>query len=637
MQNKLLKSGLFVFALLMLVSFSAKVLASVTPTLSLAGTGDGDSVQVNITGDSNASVLLFYTKSGAGLQFNSIGNTNSSGVLTTTISTSSYGIVAGSSVYVTTSGLNGVQSASQPWPAVASLLSSSNMLTLSQTGLVMQIGQSATATASNLNGSTLYLATNSNPVIANFSVSGSSITVTASSYGTTTGTFCLINNTSDCGSIYVIVQNTSAQPLSFSQSSVSISSGQTIAVSIYGGSGVYSVLNNSSQNGASVQTSISASTITLTTGSTTGSSSITICTTDMTSCGIINVTVGTANSSIVSFSQSAPTVTVGQSLNISIFGPTSSLFYVSSNSNPSIVQANLSGSTLSLLGIANGASTISICASSTNCASLSVSVNSNSSTGGSLVLSQDSVNLSVGQTANITISGGTMPYNISSNASNIAQSSLNTNVLTLSGISVGTSLMNVCSASGNCATLSVNVGVPGSVSNLPAGCSSTAGYSLTTGVLCSTISSNTTTVLPTGCISASGYSQTTGQPCGYVSTPVVNIPADCIGAAFSVSTGIACPASTIITTPVPVATVVSVPAPTTTTTAFKFTTTLSLGSTGTSVNELQTKLKTLGYYTGKIDGGFGPITEKAVKAYQKAHGLPQVGSVGPLTRADLNK
>jgi len=643
MNKKLLASSVLFLAVIMFLSFSTKAFA-MTPVLSLAGTGDGDSVQLNVTGDPNASVILFYTKNGAGPQMPSIGTTNANGTLTTTISSSGYGVVVGSSVYIKTGGITGTQSATIAWPAVASMLSSSNMLSLSQTGLVLTLGQSATVTASNLNSSSLYLSTNSNPVIANFSASGSQITVTGISYGTTTGTFCLINNNANCGSIYVIVQNSSAQPLTFSQSSVSISSGQTIAIQISGGSGIYSVLNN---NSGIVTTGISGSTISLTTTGTTGSSSITVCSTDMQSCGIINVTIGTANSlSAVSFSQSAPTMTVGQSLNISIFGPTNSLLYVASNSNPSIVQANISGNTLSLLGIGNGSSIVNVCVSASNCGSLTVTINSNSSNGGNLVLSQESIYLSTGQTGNITISGGSMPYNILSNANNIVQPNLNGNVLSLYGLSTGTSLMNVCSASGNCATLSVNVNVTNTTSTLPAGCSSTAGYSLTTGQLCSTISTSATT-LPTGCLSATGYSQTTGQLCSSIPAVAVAIPTDCTGTLYSISTGQACPASTVNTTPVvtptPAVITPTVPTPTpevttsTASTVFKFTKTLNLGSKGAEVSKLQQKLKTLGFYTGKIDGGFGVATEKAVKAFQKAHKLTQVGSVGPLTRALLNK
>jgi len=619
MKHSILKKfGLFLFSLGVLIFFmffSAPIAQAITPTLSLAGTGDGDSVQISVTGDPSTSVLFVYNKSGSGQQISSIGTTNVSGTLTTTVSSSSYGIPSGALVYVATGSINGPQSATVAWPAVASLLSPSNMLSLSQTGLVLSVGQTATITASNLNSSSLYLSGNSSPIIANFNISGSQITVLANSYGSTTGTFCLINNTANCGSVYVIVQNSSAQPLTFSQSSISLSPGQTIAIQISGGSGSYSVLNNSSQNNGVVTTNISGSNITLTTTSTAGSSSITVCSADMTSCGIINVTIGNAISSAVSFSQANPTITVGQSLNISIFGPANSFYYVASNSNPNIVQANLSGSTLTLLGITNGSSVLSICATANNCGSLTVTVNSNSTSGGKLTLSRDSVNLSTGQTASVTISGGSMPYNILSNVNNIVQSNLDANVLTLYGLNNGTNLMNVCSYAGNCATLSVTV----SSSAPPADCTGSVKFSMTTGQLCANyVASAAPAALPADCLGTTQYSAGTGQLCTNYVAPAAPAPV------------VSPPATTTNAT-------TSAPAKTTKTTTFKFTKSIKQGSSGTEVSELQKKLSALGYYKSKVDGKFGPTTDKAVKAFQKAHKIPQVGNVGPQTRSLLNK
>ena len=71
---------------------------------------------------------------------------------------------------------------------------------------------------------------------------------------------------------------------------------------------------------------------------------------------------------------------------------------------------------------------------------------------------------------------------------------------------------------------------------------------------------------------------------------------------------------------------------------YNFTKTLQRGSKGEGVTELQRVLIANGYL--KIDAPtefFGPATEAAVKAYQKANGLEQVGVVGPKTRALLNK
>jgi len=49
------------------------------------------------------------------------------------------------------------------------------------------------------------------------------------------------------------------------------------------------------------------------------------------------------------------------------------------------------------------------------------------------------------------------------------------------------------------------------------------------------------------------------------------------------------------------------------------------------VKQLQTLLKTLGYYSGRIDGVFGTGTEKAVIQYQKDNGLTPDGKVGKAT------
>ena len=54
------------------------------------------------------------------------------------------------------------------------------------------------------------------------------------------------------------------------------------------------------------------------------------------------------------------------------------------------------------------------------------------------------------------------------------------------------------------------------------------------------------------------------------------------------------------------------------------------------VRALQTALTYLGYSTQGIDGYFGPNTEAAVKAFQKAKGLTQDGIAGPETFKALN-
>jgi peptidoglycan hydrolase-like protein with peptidoglycan-binding domain len=54
-------------------------------------------------------------------------------------------------------------------------------------------------------------------------------------------------------------------------------------------------------------------------------------------------------------------------------------------------------------------------------------------------------------------------------------------------------------------------------------------------------------------------------------------------------------------------------------------------SKGTEVENIQARLKQLGYYKGSADGKFGSGTEKAVKALQRARQLEVDGKVGPAT------
>ena len=82
---------------------------------------------------------------------------------------------------------------------------------------------------------------------------------------------------------------------------------------------------------------------------------------------------------------------------------------------------------------------------------------------------------------------------------------------------------------------------------------------------------------------------------------------------------------------------VSAPAPAPQASAGEFVSNLGLGSKGAEVKQLQAKLRELGFFNHPTDtGSFGGVTRAAVRAFQKAQGLSQVGFVGPGTRAALN-
>lgn len=62
---------------------------------------------------------------------------------------------------------------------------------------------------------------------------------------------------------------------------------------------------------------------------------------------------------------------------------------------------------------------------------------------------------------------------------------------------------------------------------------------------------------------------------------------------------------------------------------------LKMGSTGSDVSDLQTQLKSLGYYTGTIDGMYSTGTQSSVESFQQQNGLTADGIAGRATQDKL--
>ena len=62
---------------------------------------------------------------------------------------------------------------------------------------------------------------------------------------------------------------------------------------------------------------------------------------------------------------------------------------------------------------------------------------------------------------------------------------------------------------------------------------------------------------------------------------------------------------------------------------------LQQGATGGEVKELQRRLKMWGYYSGSVDGIYGPATVEAVKYFQRKNGLTPDGIAGRATYVAL--
>jgi hypothetical protein len=437
------------------ILFSAPNAYAATSTLSLSSASDGDSVQLAITGAVNSNVVFYYTKIGAGLQINYLGKTDANGNFSSSLSTAAYGISGNTVVYVT---VNGQKSNEAAWPYLAA----ASVLSLSQTSVILPLGQTSTLTVYNNGTNFVYLSSNSNPPVVNVNVDGNKVTLKALNFGSTVVNVCAGIGTPSCASVYVTVQNTGGQALAFSQNNPTVAAGQNVAVTVIGGIGTYTLLNNVNAN--VIKASLSGNTVTLSTTNTSGSSAITICSSDMSSCGIINAVVGNVSSSGLTFSITNPTMSIGQNLSITISGGAGGDYSIFSNTNTDAVSANISDSGLVLIANNGGVATITVCSSMGNCTPEVVTVNYNTARGGSMTLSQNNLWLLAGQSSSITVSGGTMPYSAVGYSENTLKASFNNNILTITGVNAGSALVNICSA-GGCIGLSVLVSGSSSADN----------------------------------------------------------------------------------------------------------------------------------------------------------------------------
>jgi len=239
-------------------------------------------------------------------------------------------------------------------------------------------------------------------------------------------------------------------PISFSQTNLTLSIGQSANVSIYG-SGSYYV--NSNINSSVATPTINGSNVTVY-GSSAGTTTLNICSSySFNSCANLYVTVNNYfGSSAVSFSQNNLSVGVGQAQAVIVYG--NGNYYVSNYSNPSVASASISGSTLTVTGSSVGTSTLTVCSTSgSSCADLYVTV-SGSSSGHS----QSYWTVDVGQSQMVTITGAG-DYTVSNTNSSVVDAYMtNGNTLNLYGISTGTANVTVCSQVNNsCTTLVVTV------------------------------------------------------------------------------------------------------------------------------------------------------------------------------------
>ena len=398
-----------VFALVATILIAPHAFA-MQPTLSLTNQG-GSSVQLSVYGDANASVTLEYQTT-YGLQTAGIiGYTNTSGYFTGILTSSAYSFTGATQVLVL---VDNQQSNLVYWPYTSGYNNgyTNGTLSLSQTSINLASGQTSSITAYSVSGP-LYLSTNTNPSVATATLYGDTVNITGIGYGSTTLTVCSSEN--GCTNVYITVSSSGiynngnytnygyGTTLSFSQNNVSVSTGQSTTLYVYGGSG-----NNyyvSGTNGI-VSASVNGNLLNIE-GLSTGSTSLQVCSTYGTSCGTLYVTVSgynnynnynnnynyttypynTYNGGTLSLSTNNVTLSAGQTQTVQIYNGTTyntsysyltnNAYYISSYSNPGIISPSISGNNLIINAMGSGTATITVCSNNGGaCATVTVTVSS---------------------------------------------------------------------------------------------------------------------------------------------------------------------------------------------------------------------------------------------------------------------
>jgi len=406
-----------------------------------------------------------------------------------------------------------------------------------------------------------------------------STSINAGSYSLTTGNpvYVSVDGIQSANLAWPSLSNAAPAALVLSQSTVTLTIGQSVTVNTSNVTGTLS--NPGNTNPSVVNVTLNGNSITIN-GSSAGNAVVTICA-SQSGCSGINVTVQPSylDTSGVFLSPSNLSFAVGQSQTVSITGYASGPYYVSQNSGSNYVSTTVSGSNVVLTGIAAGSSNITVCATSGQCGSVFASVSGNAAGNTTTatsnqppVLSSVTITSNAGNNTFIG-SGNIISFNL------LANQTINSPVLSVAGKQISTN----GSGSGPY----------------------TASYSVT---------GNESVPIPVA-VTLTNPSGRTGQTYLWLSN-------------YS-------SASPSASSPVPAASTAPVGAYSFT--HYLYMGMTPQGVSNPDVAALQNRLKTDGLYSATATGYFGPYTKSALEAYQAKHGLSAVGVVGPSTRNLLNQ
>ncbi|MBM3257491.1 MAG: peptidoglycan-binding protein [Candidatus Liptonbacteria bacterium] len=351
---------------------------------------------------------------------------------------------------------------------------------------------------------------------------------------------------------------------------------------------------------------------------------------------------GTVNASAITFSPSILTINKGQAITVKLSG--GSGYYISGTTSASVATQSVSGSMLTINGLSDGSTVISLCSVTPNvCGSLTAAVgNTNATTATTtaatvtnpnITFSVSNPTLTVGQTLNVALAGGSEKFRLENSPNpNLVQASVGNNVLSLTALGAGSTFVTVCDPlnSNRCGTLffSITNAAPGTTvqTTLP-------------------VTTPATTSPAPSAPAAPILQSTTTTAANIASTAEILVEIKTLQTKLTqMLSELQAMQGTLQALVSKVAGSLSAVKPSTSAAStaaisggkHKFNSSLSIGSKGEDVTALQQRLTAEGYYSEEVTGFFGSLTKQAVIKYQKAKGLTQSGTVDASTRAALN-
>ncbi|MFL6658193.1 MAG: beta strand repeat-containing protein [Massilia sp.] len=330
-----------------------------------------------------------------------------------------------------------------------------NLFSTAPADITLAVGASVQYTVGG--GKPAYAASSSNPAVVAVTVSGTAINITGLAAGNaqifvtdTAGTSLTLAVTIGTGGGGTPVALFVTAP-----SAVTLAVGSSTQYTVGGGKPAYAA---ASSNPSVVTATASGTALTL---NALAAGTAQVLVTDATGTTVsLAITVGNGGVTVpVALFTTAPsslTYTVGTTGLYSIVGGTPG--YAAASSNPAVLRATNSGSTLQITALAPGAATVIVTDSVGGTTSFSVTVSGPNAAPPLFVTAPGAVTLTVGASASYAVGGGTPAYAAASSNPSVASVTLNGTAFVINGLASGTALINVTDATGTAVTLAVTVG-----------------------------------------------------------------------------------------------------------------------------------------------------------------------------------